>query len=168
MLERLGERALPERDIRLLSGFSDGLGICCRAAPDAVLEDRERGVDLPRLVHPRDVVDYLVSGRFGTSQINKIKETVFFSRKGRVLNSDTADGMGAGRGVVLERGGGGTKGGGGIDEAEELRPGSNMMFDRTSELSSAEGVFKNRDLLPGVEEIWDKALVGKRIHSGRT
>ena len=138
MLERLCEGALSERDVGFLSGLGDGLGIRCRAAPDAVLEDREGGVDLPRLVHPRDIVDHLVPGRFGAGQVNKVKEAVFFAGKRRVLDSDAADGMGAGGGVVLERGGGGSKGGGGVDEVEELRLGSNMVFDRAGELGRAE------------------------------
>lgn len=67
VLEDFRQGALPERNIQLILPGGSRAGVDARSAADAVLEDREAGVDLSRLLHALGRVDGDVPGGLGTS-----------------------------------------------------------------------------------------------------
>ena len=155
VLEGLGEGALPEGDVDGLLGWFSGVGVGVGEgpAPDAVLEDRQAGVDLARFFHAACVVRRLVACGLGSREIDHVEETVVGCWHLGILKTEPANGVGARRGVVFECRCRAPEGGGRFDEAKEGVLVTDLEFLSACHLGDAQGVFEYGDLLPGVEEV---------------
>lgn len=153
VLEDLGQRALAPRDMRLALAGGDG-GVGLGLAADAVLEHRQAGVDLARLLDARAAVRRRVARRLGARQVDHVQHAVLGRRARRVLEADAADGVRARRRVALVGGFGAAERGRRLDEAEHLGRRVDAVLHGAVELRGAEGVLHHRYGSTLVEEVW--------------
>ncbi len=155
VLERLGERALPEGHVDGLPGPPAGIrvGVGQRPAADAVFQDRQAGVDLLGFFHARRVVLGLVARRFGPGEIDQVQQTVVGFGQLWILETEPTDGVRPRGRVVLHRWCRAPKGCGRFNVPKESVLVADLVFKGAGHLGNAQRVFEDGDLLARVEKV---------------
>lgn len=153
MLEHLCQGALAEGDVRLLLAAAGHDGVGVGLATDAVLEHGEAGVDLTGLSHALGAVLGDIAGSFGACKVDEVQHSVFGGGIGRILDAHAADGVGAGRSVILDSFFGLAERRGRLDVAENIRRVGDVMLESTSELDDTEAVLEDGERLAAVQKI---------------
>lgn len=156
MLQHLGQGTLPEWHMCLLPRRArcNQRRIRIRFAANAVLEDGQTHVDLARLTHALRPMFGPVAGGLGAGKIDEVQEPILSRRYLRILDANAADGVRARRGVILDSLLRAAEGGSGFNVAEDLVRADDVMLQSAGELDDAKAVFKDRDGLAGIQEVY--------------
>jgi hypothetical protein len=150
MFQDPGQCGLPEGDVGILGG---GANVDAGPSTNAVLEDGKTGVDLSRFLHALGRMSRLVTRCFGSSEINKVEDSVIGLGQFVVDDANLANGVRARRRAVLQCWLGAAEGGGVFNAFEKGLRVSDLNVGCSGKVGRAKRVLEDGNGFARVEKI---------------